>query len=159
MRKDINLNAIYNVIQNDDETEVVETAVKVRRSFNKEAYMNIGLFIKLISNSELIIEEAKLSSDDRDDKVVVDGEESLEISLRKLLYARAYENLVKVDFTKKSHVKVALKFETKILNAAVKLALRFFESIEDYDKCHILKLFKQEVTILRMGSKNISRIT
>lgn len=148
--KEIDVNNIYSII---DHTEPdLPKQPKVRRSAFKENYMNIGLFIKLISNTGNVIFEAQNAiQDEYDIYSAVDSGKTLEICLKHMLYAKAYDNLIRVDFSRLSHIKVALKFNPELLDSSLILALNHFEGLEDYNKCYNLKTFKDKVDDLRLG--------
>ena len=93
-----------------------------------------------------------------DDNEGIDlDEDRLRNNLKKIIYTRAYDNLSKLDLNNESQIKFAFKFNNLVLKSSTQKALDFFELIEDFEKCHFIKMFQEKVGLKnKLGlAKNI----
>jgi len=63
----------------------------------------------------------------------------IEYAGEKILHARAYSFIKKIDLKDKYHQKVLKEENSKELRKAYKLAIKFYEEEEEYEKCAFLK--------------------
>lgn len=123
-----------NIFKHIEEGEVPPQIIKTKKRINK-SYIKIGMFIKMIANIDLFIEKFKIEL--KEENLDID-EEILVENVKKLFYNRAYGHLSQINFNNNSQIKIANKFESKILKNSFNKALNFFEYIEDYDKCYFI---------------------
>lgn len=147
----MDISQIFKHIEGNDGFSNDEVKIKKFKRINK-TYMRIGMFIKIISNSNFFLE--KLKRELKNEGFVGD-EKLLENVVKKHLYTKAYTHISQVEIYNRSQLKVAFKFNINTLTYAIKEALRFFESIEDYDKCHFLKEFRIQVGLQEFSKKII----
>ena len=100
------------------------------------------MFIKMIANIDLFIEKFKIEL--KEENLDID-EEILVENVKKLFYTRAYGHLSQINFNNNSQIKIANKFESKILKNSFNKALNFFEYIEDYDKCYFINEMMKKI--------------
>lgn len=63
----------------------------------------------------------------------------IEYAGEKMLFARAYGFISKIDLEDKYHQKILIEEDKKELRKAYKLAIQFYEEEEEYEKCAFLK--------------------
>lgn len=63
----------------------------------------------------------------------------IEYAGEKMLYARAYGFIKKIDIQDRYHQKILIEEDKKELRKAYKLAIQFYENEEEYEKCAFLK--------------------
>lgn len=125
----------------EEEKEIPPQIVKTKKRINK-SYVKIGMFIKMIANIDLFIEKFKIEL--KEENLDID-EEILVENVKKLFYNRAYGYLSQINFNNNSQIKIANKFESKILKNSFNKALNFFEYIEDYDKCYFINEMMKKI--------------
>ncbi len=65
--------------------------------------------------------------------------EEIEYAGEKMLYARAYKFIKKIDLKDDYHQKILTEEDSKELKKAYNLAIKFYENEEEYEKCALLK--------------------
>jgi len=63
----------------------------------------------------------------------------IEYAGERMLHARAYNFIKKIDLEDKYHQKILKEENSKELQKAYKLAIKFYEESEEYEKCFFLK--------------------
>lgn len=130
-----------NIFKHIEEGEVPPQIIKTKKRINK-SYIKIGMFIKMIANIDLFIEKFKIEL--KEENLDID-EEILVENVKKLFYTRAYGHLSQINFNNNSQIKIANKFDSKILKNSFNKALNFFEHIEDYDKCYFINEMMKKI--------------
>ncbi len=130
-----------NIFKHIEEVEIPPQIVKTKKRINK-SYVKMGMFIKMIANIDLFIEKFKIEL--KEENLDID-EEILVENVKKLFYTRAYGHLSQINFNNNSQIKIANKFESKILKNSFNKALNFFEYIEDYDKCYFINEMMKKI--------------
>ena len=130
-----------NIFKHIEEGEVPPQIIKPKKRINK-SYIKIGMFIKMIANIDLFIEKFKIEL--KEENLDID-EEILVENVKKLFYTRAYGHLSQINFNNNSQIKIANKFDSKILKNSFNKALNFFECIEDYDKCYFINEMMKKI--------------
>ena len=130
-----------NIFKHIEEVEIPPQIIKTKKRINK-SYIKIGMFIKMIANIYLFIEKFKIEL--KEENLDID-EEILVENIKKLFYTRAYGHLSQINFNSNSQIKIANKFESKILKNSFNKALNFFEYIEDYDKCYFINEMMKKI--------------
>jgi hypothetical protein len=64
---------------------------------------------------------------------------SIEYAGEKILYARAYNFIKRIDLEDDYHQKILKEENSKELKKSYKLIIRFYEDEEEYEKCALLK--------------------
>lgn len=130
-----------NIFKHIEEAEIPPQIIKTKKRINK-SYIKIGMFIKMIANIDLFIEKFKIEL--KEENLDID-EEILVENVKKLFYTRAYGHLSQINFNNNSQIKIANKFDSKILKNSFNKALNFFEHIEDYDKCYFINEMMKKI--------------
>ena len=130
-----------NIFKHIEEGEVPPQIIKTKKRINK-SYIKIGMFIKMVANIDLFIEKFKIEL--KEENLDIDEEILIE-NIKKLFYTRAYGHLSQINFNSNSQIKIANKFESKILKNSFNKALNFFEYIEDYDKCYFINEMMKKI--------------
>lgn len=98
--------------------------------------MWVGMFKKLIVNYEIFTKQIimffRMSNQDLD----IDD---IERASSYMVYTRAYDNLSKIDPDDQVHIEALKIYSDKPFKIALRNALEYFESIEEYEKCAFLK--------------------
>lgn len=126
----MDINKIFEVFKPED--EINETTQVVFEG----PIMWIGMFKKLIANYEIFTKQIimffRMSNQDLD-------MDDIERASSYMVYTRAYENLSKIDLKNPIHVEALRIHSDKQFNVALKSALEYYERIEEYEKCILLK--------------------
>jgi hypothetical protein len=126
----MDINKIFEVFKPED--EINETTQVVFEG----PIMWIGMFKKLIANYEIFTKQIimffRMSNQDLD-------MDDIERASSYMVYTRAYENLSKIDLENPIHVEALKLHSDKPFNVALKSALEYYERIEEYEKCILLK--------------------
>ena len=98
--------------------------------------MWIGMFKKLIVNYEIFTKQIimffRMSNQDLD-------MDDIERASSYMVYTRAYDNLTKLDLEDSIHLEALKLYSDESFRTALRNALKYFESIEEYEKCASLK--------------------
>jgi len=126
----MDINKIFDTFQPED--EVNETTQVVFEG----PVMWIGMFKKLIANYEIFTKQIiiffRMSNQDLD-------MDDIERASSYMVYTRAYDSLSKLDPENVVHIEALQMYSDKPFKMALKSALEYYESIEEYEKCAFLK--------------------
>lgn len=126
----MDINKIFEVFKPED--EVNETTQVVFEG----PIMWIGMFKKLIANYEIFTKQIimffRMSNQDLD-------MDDIERASSYMVYTRAYDSLSKLDTKNIIHLEALRLYSDKPFKVALKSALEYYESIEEYEKCAFLK--------------------
>lgn len=126
----MNINKIFEFFKSEDETNNTTQIVL------DGPVMWIGMFKKLILNYETftkqIINLFRMSNQDL-------NMDEIERASSYMVYTRAYENIAQLDINNPIHLEAIKSYSDKFFKDAIKISLNYFESIEEYEKCFVLK--------------------
>lgn len=132
----MDINKIFKIFESEEEVKEATQIVL------EGPILWIGMFKKLISNYETftkqIITFFKLSNQDLD-------MDDVERASSYMVYTRAYESISKLDLNNPIHSEALRLYSDKHFRTTLKSALEYFESIEDYEKCVVLKTIQDSI--------------
>jgi len=108
------------------------------KDFMNGPYAKIGMFVKLIQNHEIF--HQKLEKFLKQEKPNYNVESTKEAS-EYTVYHRAWSYIKNISIEDKEDTNALISFETKILLKILNSSIKFFEKIEEYEKCaHLYKI-------------------
>lgn len=106
-----------------------------RPDFSNHPYVLLGFFTKMILRGDLF--NTQLTNIATED-TKVDTQALYELN-KLLIYNRAYEYLEKLDLNNQEHLECILEKANDDFLVAANRALEFYTSIEQYEKCSVIK--------------------
>ena len=128
----MNINKIFNLFKSSEEPEEDINPIDLSES----PVMWIGMFKRMIVNYETFAKQ--LIQFFKSSEPSLDTEEIERVSSY-MVYNKAYEHLIKLDLTNKSHFDSLQLYSDETFSFVLSKALLYFESIEEYEKCVFLK--------------------
>jgi len=137
----MDFNKIFDVFdQNDDQKETDDVSLLV--DFSEHPLYWIGGFNKLIANhlffKKYTTKMFKNMSPDSDI-------ETLERAGEYLMFNRAWDYIKELNVHNSFHMECLRTKSDSVLYDSLEAAIRFFESIEEYEKCILLKEIQDKV--------------
>jgi len=101
-------------------------------------YAKIGMFVKLIQNHETFHKKLeKFLKQEQPDYNVESTKEASEFTV----YNRAWFYIKNISINDKEDLNAIISFETKVLLKILNKSIKFFERLEEYEKCaHLYKI-------------------
>jgi len=132
------VNKIFGLFSNENNNNQPPGEVFVDFMNSPEA--KIGMFVKLIQNNIVFNQKIKQFFKQANKEF---DEEATKKSSEFSVYNRAWYYIKGVDIDNKDHLYAVVKQDTHYLLESLGLALKYFESKEEYEKCaHIHKIEK-----------------
>lgn len=130
----INLNNIFGHFSSDEDPD---NNVGVFYDFTQTPFYWVGMYKKLIINHKhfnkiLAKSLGKTNNFTKDMGAVEEASE-------RIIYAKAWEYIKNIDTTNPTHLSAIEKYSNEYLDVALELGLSFFEEVEEYEKCVLLK--------------------
>ena len=137
----MDFNKIFDVFdQNNDQKEIDEVSLLV--DFSEHPLYWIGGFNKLISNHSFFKKyTAKIFKNMSPDSDI----ETLERAGEYLMFNRAWDYIKELNVHNSFHMECLRTKSDRVLYDSLEAAIRFFESIEEYEKCILLKEIQDKV--------------
>jgi hypothetical protein len=118
--------------------------VIVNEALMEHPYIYMGLFKKLIINYETFSQQLFQFMRSSDDDLDVDKLEKAGVHM---VYWRAYNHIEKIDLTQDFHVDTLRAYADDNFIKALNLCLQYYEDIEEYEKCAVLKKISDIVNL------------
>jgi hypothetical protein len=128
----MNINKIFNLFKSSEEPEEITPQIDLSES----PIIWIGMFKRMIVNYETFAKQ--LIQFFKSSEPSLDTEEIERVSSY-MVYNKAYEHLIKLDLTNKSHLDSLQLYSDETFSFILSKALLYFESVEEYEKCVFLK--------------------
>jgi hypothetical protein len=140
----MDLNKFFNQFTNDPSSSTQDEVIASYTDFYNNPIFKLGMFKKLVFNhvnfnKKLLFSllDAASSDGDKESKKIKEFSELM-------IYNRAYNQLEDINFENdKNYIKQASDEE---LLTACKLAIKFFEEREEYEKCAKIKVLEDLVS-------------
>jgi hypothetical protein len=136
----MDINKVFGLFEEQDSNENSVTKLDLTDS----PTMWIGMFKKLITNykvfSQQLINMFSLV------------EPPLDISDIKrassyMVYTRAFDYISKINIENESHVECLKLYSDENLKQSISVSLQYYESLEEYEKCAVLKKIQDIITL------------
>ena len=131
----MDLNKIFKLFGSSDKIEEPEETV-TQVDLSESPIMWIGMFKRMIVNYETFAKQ--LIQFFKSSEPSLDVEE-VERASSYMVYSKAYDHLVKLDLTNKTHLDGLQLYSDETFSFVLDKALVYFESVEEYEKCLFLK--------------------
>ena len=125
-----------------DGKEITDEKTKSEiKDFMNGPFAKIGMFVKLIQNHEVFHQKLeKFLKKEQPNYNVETTKEASEFTV----YNRAWNYIKQINLDDHDDVNAIINFDPKIFNKSLGSAVKYFESLEEYEKCaHIYNI--QEV--------------
>ena len=135
----MNLDSIFNLFNNEDNTD--ETSLLV--DFSEHPLFWISGFNKVIANHVFFKEHTVKSFRNIYPDINI---EELEKVGEELMFRKAWDFIKSIDVTNNFHIEcIKLKTDEYFIHN-LKVTIKFFEDLEEYEKCALLKKVEDKVT-------------
>ena len=128
----MNINKIFSLFKSPEEPEEEISQIDLSNS----PIIWIGMFKRMIINYETFAKQ--LIQFFKSSEPSLDVEEIERVS-GYMVYSKAYDHLIKLDLTNKTHLDSLQLYSDETFDFVLNKALLYFESIEEYEKCIFLK--------------------
>lgn len=147
----MNIQEIFNLFTNNPEMEEekkkeleefknkLEQKKNKIEKFLKTPHSKISLFNKMILNYQVF--HNSLSGYLKEIGGKRNPDDIKKVS-QSYLFEKSWEYIRDININKKTHVNAIKKFNPVLFNSCLDLSIRYFESIESYEKCHHLLQIK-----------------
>tara|TARA_B110000046_G_scaffold112952_1_gene120149 strand:+ start:2177 stop:2608 length:432 start_codon:yes stop_codon:yes gene_type:complete len=128
---------IFKLFVDGKEIEGDKTKEEIK-NFMDGPYAKIGMFVKLIQNHETFHKKLeKFLKQEQPDYNVESTKEASEFTV----YNRAWFYIKNISINDKEDLNAIISFETKVLLKILNKSIKFFERLEEYEKCaHLYKI-------------------
>ena len=127
-----------------DSEEPEDEPVIVNEQLAEHPYIYMGLFKKLILNYEAFSTQLFNFMRSTEGDLDVDKLEKAGVHM---VYWRAYNHIEKIDLTQDFHVDIIKAYADDNFVKALNLCLKYYEDIEEYEKCAFLKTISDIVNL------------
>jgi hypothetical protein len=138
----MNLDNIFSLFSNQSEDQQFEDSVSLVEDFSTHPFYWISGFNKIIANhlyfKQYTINILKNSSSELD-------EDDIERAGNHLMYERAWEYIKNIDINNQFHIECISKKSTFVFLKNLKSSLQYFEQLEQYEKCILLKEIEEKI--------------
>ena len=133
---------IFNLFSQIDEGETSQKVVGQLMKVQDSPAFKLGMFKKIIFNhlsfNDSLINLVKRVDEDFDVDDVKNASEYI-------IYTKAWEFIVDFDLKDTESFSILKKYSSQELQASFKLAINFFQEIEEYEKCSHLHQIEKEI--------------
>lgn len=149
----MNLNTIFGLFGFDEDND--NSAKKLKKEvegFKESPHFKVGMFYKMIVNGQNFQEQLmKFFSNSNLDK---DFNTGLDEVGDYMLYTRAYYWIQEINLSNEDWINAISYYCDKEMVECIKLSIKHFEEIEEYEKCGLLKKI-QNLTEKQLFLKNL----
>ena len=131
----MDLNKIFKLFGSSDKEEESKEVIE-QIDLSESPVIWIGMFKRMIINYETFAKQ--LIQFFKSSEPSLDVEEIERVSSY-MVYDKAYNHLVKLDLTNKTHLDSLQLYSDETFSFTLDKALIYFESVEEYEKCLFLK--------------------
>ena len=122
-----------------DPEDKSEEKVKEIIDFSEHPYVLMGMFTRIIFRGDIVNDQILKFFSEINKDVDLEG---LQVANKNMIFIRAYSYLTKLDLENSFHIEILLdKADDKFLQAC-DLSIDHFTELEEYEKCSIIKKFK-----------------
>jgi hypothetical protein len=123
-----------------DEPKDIEELITADTDFLKSPMAKLGMFTKMVHNHEVF--HKKLKKFFQQEKASFNAKETKEASSF-AVFNRAYSYIKHLDMENSEHIEAVWEFNTKALLKSITLAILYFETTEEYERCAKLHAIKE----------------
>lgn len=122
-----------------DPEDKSEEKVKEIIDFSEHPYVLMGMFTWIIFRGDIVNDQILKFFSEINKEV---DTENLQILNKNMIFSRAYSYLSKLDLNNSFHVETLLDKASDPFLQACDLAIDHFTELEEYEKCSLIKKFK-----------------
>lgn len=123
-----------------DETKDIEELITADTDFLKSPMAKLGMFTKMVYNHEVF--HKKLKKFFQQENKSFNAKDTKEASSF-AVFNRAYSYIKHLNMENSEHIEAVWEFNTKALLKSITLAILYFETTEEYEKCAKLYEIKE----------------
>lgn len=139
--KTMDIENIFELFSSDEDLDGNNTS-KVHIDFSQTPIYWIGMYKKLVLNHINFNKKVLKFFKDADKHLDMDDVKN---AGEHVVYNRAWHYIQNVDINDKEHVIAIEKYADEYLDTALKLGIHFFQEIEEYEKCALIKQILDKV--------------
>jgi hypothetical protein len=122
-----------------DPEDKSEEKVKELIDFSEHPYVLMGMFTRIIFRGDIVNDQIlKFFSEINKDVDI----EDLQVANKNMIFTRAYSYLAKLDLENSFHIETLLDKAGDPFLQACDLSIEYFTVLEQYEKCSVIKKFK-----------------
>jgi hypothetical protein len=122
-----------------DPEDKSEEKVKEIIDFSEHPYVLMGMFTRIIFRGDVVSNQIVKFFAEINKEIDV---ENLQILNKNMIFSRAYSYLSKLDLDNSFHIETLLDKASDPFLQACDLSIEHFTESEDYEKCSLIKKFK-----------------
>ena len=136
----MDIDKVFNLFDEKDSIKNPTTKLDLTES----PIMWIGMFKKLVMNYKVFSQQLinMFSSVDRP----LDTDHIKKASTY-MVYTRAFAYISKLDITNSSHIDCLKMYSDNELKQSINISLYYYESLEEYEKCAVLKKIQDMISL------------
>lgn len=122
-----------------DPEDKSEEKVKEIIDFSEHPYVLMGMFTRIIFRGDVVSNQIVKFFAEINKEIDV---ENLQILNKNMIFSRAYSYLSKLDLDNSFHIETLLDKASDPFLQACDLSIEYFTESEEYEKCSLIKKFK-----------------
>tara|TARA_R100000742_G_C4264904_1_gene82859 strand:- start:647 stop:1072 length:426 start_codon:yes stop_codon:yes gene_type:complete len=127
----IDKNKIFNLFMEGTEIKDEKTKKEIKK-FMEGPFAKLGMFVKLIQNHQVF--HQKLEKFLKHEKPNFNPSKTKEAS-EYSIYNKSWEYISQIDLSHHDDVNAIINFDPKLLYSTLGMSIKYFEEIEEYEKC------------------------
>ena len=143
-KKEVNIERVFQQFQEDIVDKKEGELVVIGKNMRESPILWLGMFKKIVTNHVTFIKQIRDFFENEEVGMNVD---ELDTAGEYVIFHRAWYYISNIDMDNKVDQDAIKLTADDDLLSATKTVLRFFESIEDYEKCSFLKRIQDEVKL------------
>jgi hypothetical protein len=143
-KQEVNIEKIFKQFQKDITNKKEGELIVIGQNMQQSPILWLGMFKKLVTNHVTFIKQIRDFFENEDVGMNID---ELDTAGEYVIFHRAWYYISNINLDNKIDQDAIKLTADDELFSAIKTVLRFFESIEDYEKCSFLKRIQDEIKL------------
>jgi len=143
-KREVNIERVFQQFQEDIVDKKEGELIVIGKNMRESPILWLGMFKKIVTNHVTFIKQIRDFFENEEVGMNVD---ELDTAGEYVIFHRAWYYISNIDMDNKVDQDAIKLTAGDDLLSATKTVLRFFESIEDYEKCSFLKRIQDEVKL------------
>tara|TARA_Y100000593_G_C4125582_1_gene244798 strand:- start:17 stop:550 length:534 start_codon:yes stop_codon:yes gene_type:complete len=143
-KNEVNIERIFKQFQKEIDNKKEGEILVIGTNIKENPILWLSMFKKIVLNHVNFIEQIKNFFQNEDVGMEI---EEIDKAGEYIIFNRAWYYISNIDINNKEDRDIIKLTADDELLSAIKIVLRFFESIEDYEKCSFIKRIQDEVKL------------
>ena len=136
----MDIDKVFNLFDEKDSIKNPTTKLDLTES----PIMWIGMFKKLVMNYKVFSQQLINMFSSVDPPLDTDD---IKKASSYMVYTRAFDYISKLDITNSSHIECLKMYSDNELKQSINISLYYYESLEEYEKCAVLKKIQDMISL------------